>query len=175
MKYLLATFLTLLSFTAYADSSATLWAFSGRAALNAGSAPKKTSHAYQIEQETPIGARVWDLGYLNEGNLSCKGLSNDEGCKRDGLYGMLKIPFNLTKNLETSVAAGPYINATTRENGAQYVYTYGVSMLTALSIVYHVTDNLAVQARYQHAFISSDGRDTDQFFLAAGWSPSFLK
>lgn len=159
MKKLLFLTLLFISANVFADETS-IWYFNGKAALNAGTSPKKYSTSYQVEQET----KTWDFGYLNEGSLS--------DYKRDGLFALRRISFSLTPKLETSVAFGPYLSATTVENTVdttQYHYRYGASVLTAISIKYHLPGDFGVQARYQHAVISSDGRDTDQLFAALGY------
>jgi hypothetical protein len=164
MKKLLLAALLLTSASAFADDKASLWVFGGRVDDNGNTNSDYRSSAYQIEQETPTAHGTWDLGYLNEGSLN--------GRKRDGLYGLLKVPFQFTPRVETSIAFGPYLNATTVNdpNGTSYKYKYGATFMTALSLKYKLTEKFAVQARYGHALMSSDGHDADHFMFGVGYS-----
>ena len=149
----------------HATTMPTITLFKGDADLNAGSTVKTYSPAFQVEQETPVKSFIFDLGYLNEGSL--------HGRKRDGFYGMVKLPYQFMPKLETSLAVGPYLNATTVEanNGTDYHYCYGLSILTALSVKYQATHEISLQARYQHAVFATDGHDTDQIMLGVGYTP----
>ena len=160
MKKYLALGLLVLSASAFADSDASLWVFKGRGNLNGGSVPKHTTGVYQIEQET----KNYDIGYLNEGSM--------DNFKRDGLFVMRRVSFDLTPKLESSVAFGPYGMATTVDGPSPYSYHYhyGVSLMTAISIKYRVVSKLSVQARYEHIMLSTDSRDTDALIAGLGYN-----
>jgi len=160
MKKYFALGLLVLSASAFADSAASLWVFKGRGNLNGGSAPKHTTGVYQIEQET----KNYNIGYLNEGSM--------DAFKRDGLFAMRRISFDLTPRLESSVAFGPYGSATTIDGPSPYVYhyKYGLSFMTAVSIKYRLIDRVSAQARYEHIMLSTDGRDTDTFIAGLGYN-----
>jgi hypothetical protein len=159
MKILILIISLLFTINTQADTiDQSIWVLAGKTALNGGTAPKQFVRAFQVEQDT----LNWYIGYLNEGNIY--------GNKRDGLFAMRRVTSHLTPRLETSIAAGPYLAATTVEGvpSTTFHYTYSASIITAISIKYRLTEGLSVQTRYQHVVVSSDHRDTDQFITGFG-------
>lgn len=168
-KYIFAIAALIFSQVALADP-ASIWIFSGKDALNAGSRVKHFGRTYQVEQESDFGHIRWRLGYDNEGTLPCKSL--DRGCKRDGIYAMPVAIYHFTDRLETSASGGMYLFDETHEDQYSYSVTHGAAMIAALGATYQPTKWIAVQARFQHIEFASDSRSVDQFLVGVGFTPA---
>ena len=187
-KALLLIVALMVSASAFAS---TISIFGGKSISNSLSDEK--SNAWGVEQEVIFSkGRVWQFGYLNEGHKP------STGDKRDGLYAMYKLPYNLTERLVTSFSAGPYFTATTIgdqstsvstlncdcsfngsttttiNNQGAYHDSYHLSLLTSVATRYYVTPLVDVELRWNHVMftkgsLSRPNTDADVFLAAIGY------
>jgi hypothetical protein len=136
---------------------ASLYVCGGRAVSNSVSDTK--SNAWCVAQETPTSFGTWDFGYLNEGHQL--------GDKRDGIYALPKFAYQLTKNVETSVAIGPYFTATTitEPDGVHYQDKYRWAALGFAKVKYSMNDSWSMFGEWGHVMYRRDNKDADLFLF----------
>jgi hypothetical protein len=162
MKYILGVVLLFFSLTAVAED-ATIFISVGTSVSN--SVKDTKSNAWGVEQETPTSWGIWKFGYLNEGHK--------HGDKRDGIYGLYKIPYRFTEKIETSFSIGPYFTATTvtAPDGIHYRDAYCWSALPRAEVKYNITENYKIAASWSHVLYARNNQDADVFLISIGYTP----
>lgn len=160
MKKIIIAVCLIVSSTAFAGE-AEIYVCGGRAISN--SVADLKSNSWCLGQITPTKFGTWNFGYLNEGHQN--------GDKRDGVFALPQFSYNLTKNLETSIAIGPYFTATTitEPDGIHYQDKYRWAGLGFAKIRYQLTEHVSIAGEWGHVMYRRDNKDADVFEAVAGY------
>lgn len=172
MKKIIVLFCLLAPMLSFA-SDAELYACGGKTQSNSISGV--TSNAWCLGQITPTRFGTWNFGYVNEGQQYDMSVTPAIPDKRDGIYALPQFSYQLTENVETSIALGPYFTSTTitQPDGVHYQDKYRWAGLGFAKVKYNISDSWAIFGQWGHVMYRRDGKDSDLFLF--GISRNFKK